>query len=110
MAVPDGCGGAGRHPGNSPERERGRRRWQRHVGETEKTGGDAAVGGVGILRALQGLRGQHLLSVYLMTLDKETHCLKYVRQQAMSPKKIPFICDREVWEHCTFYHSCPTLN
>lgn len=89
MAAPDGCGGAGRHPGNSPETERGRRRWQRHEGETEKTGGDvAAADGVGILRALQGLRGQHLLSVYLMTLNKETNCLNYVKEQATSPKKI----------------------
>lgn len=74
MAVPDGCGGAGRHPGNSPERERGRRRRQRHESETEKVGDGAAVGGAEILQALQGSRGQHLLSVYLMTLDKgRTH-------------------------------------
>lgn len=69
MAVPDGCGGAVRHPGNSPERERGRRRLQRHVGETETIGGGgggdaAAADDVGILQDLPGLRGQHLLTVY----------------------------------------------
>lgn len=72
MAVPDGSGGAARHPSNSPERERGRRRRQSRGSETEKTGDGAAVGGAGILRVLQGSRGQHLLSGYLMTLDKDT--------------------------------------
>lgn len=79
MAVPDGCGGAGRHPGNSPERERGRRKWQRRAGETEKVGDGAAAGGAGNLQALQGLRGQHLSSVSQMTLDIEKH-LNYVEQ------------------------------
>lgn len=72
MAVPDGSGGAGRHPGNSPERGRGRRRKQSHGSETEKVGDGAAAGGAGILQALQGSRGQHLLSGYLMNLVKET--------------------------------------
>lgn len=72
MAVPDGSGGAERHPGNSPERERGRRWKQNHGSETEKAGDGAAAGGVGILQALQKLKGQHLLSGYQMTLVEET--------------------------------------
>lgn len=72
MAVPGGSGGAGRHPGNSPERGRGRRRKQSRGSETERIGDGAAAGGAGILQALQGPRGQHLLSGYLMTLVKET--------------------------------------
>lgn len=71
MAVRDESGGAGMHPGNSPERWRGRRRKQSHGSETEKVGG-AAAGGVESLRALQRSIGQYLLSGYLMTLDKET--------------------------------------
>lgn len=73
MAVPDGSGGAGRHPGNSPEWGRGRRRKQSRGSETEKVGdGAAAVDGAGIHQALQGSRGQHLLSGYLMNLVKDT--------------------------------------
>ncbi len=71
MAAPDGSGGAGRHPGNSPEREKGRRRKQSRGSETERAGDGAAAGGAGILQALQRLRGQHLLSGYQMTLAKE---------------------------------------
>lgn len=71
MAVSDGSGGAGRHPGKNPERGRGRRRKQSRGNETEEVGDGAAAGGAGILQALQGSRGQHLLSGYLMTLVKE---------------------------------------
>lgn len=81
MAVPDGSGGAGRHPGNSPERGRGRRRKRSHGSETAKVGDGAAAGGAGIHRALQRLRGQHLLSGYLMTLVKDIEnycCVLYV--------------------------------
>lgn len=73
MAVPDGRGEEGMHPGNSPERERGRRMKQRHGSETEKLGDGVAAGGVETLLALQRLRGPHLLSVYLMTLMNKKH-------------------------------------
>lgn len=75
MAVPDGSGGAGRHPGNSPGRGRGRRRRQSRESETEKVGDGVAAGGAVIRRALQGSRGHRLLSEYLMTLVKETAIL-----------------------------------
>lgn len=71
MVAPDGSGGAGRHPGNSPGRGRGRWRRQSRESETEKVGDGAAACGAGIRRDLQGSKG-HLLSGYLMTLDKET--------------------------------------
>lgn len=71
MAEPEGIGGAGRHPGNCPERGRGRRRKQSHGSEIVKVGDGAAAGGAWILHALQGWRGLHLLSGYLMTLVKE---------------------------------------
>lgn len=71
MAVPDGSGGAGRHPGNSPERGRGRRRKRSRGSETVRVGDGAAAGGARSLQALQGSRGQHLLFGYLMTLVKE---------------------------------------
>lgn len=72
MAVRDGSGGAVMHPGNSPERGRGRRRKQSCGSETEKAGDGTADGGAEILLALQRSRGQYLLSGYLMTLVKET--------------------------------------
>lgn len=71
MAVPDGSGGARRHPGNSPGRGRGRQRRQSRGSETEMVGDGAAAGGAWIRQALQGSRGHHLLSGYLMTLVKE---------------------------------------
>lgn len=72
MAVHDESGGAGMHPGNSPERWRDRRRKQSHGSETEKVGDGAAVGGAESLRALQRSIGQYLLSGYLMTLVNKT--------------------------------------
>lgn len=70
MAVPDGSGGAERHPGNSPERGRGRRKKRSRGSETVKVGDGAAAGCVQIPQALQGARGQHLLSGHLMSLVK----------------------------------------
>lgn len=68
MAVPDGNGGAGRHPGNSPVRGRGRRRKRSHGSGTWRVGGDgAAAGGAWVRQALQGVRGQRLSSGYPMT-------------------------------------------
>lgn len=73
MAVPDGSGGAGRHPRNSPERGRDRRRKRQSRGsETGKVGDGAAAGGAAILRVLQRSRGRHLLFGYLMTLEEKT--------------------------------------
>lgn len=72
MAVPGGSGGAGKHPGNSPERERGRRRRQSHGSEIKKFGDGAVAGGAGILQAHQRSGGPHLLSEYPLTLDKDT--------------------------------------
>ena len=72
MAVLDRSGGAGRHPDKSPERGRGRRRRRQScASEKVKVGDGAAAGGAWILRALQGARGQCLLTGYLMTLVKE---------------------------------------
>lgn len=53
MAVHDESGGAGMHPGNSPERWRDRRRKQSRGSETETVGDGAAAGGAESLRALQ---------------------------------------------------------
>lgn len=79
MAVSDGNGGAGRYPGNSPERGRGGKRKLNRGSETEKVGDGAAVGGAVIPRALQRSREKHLLSGYLMTLsNKEIISAMYV--------------------------------
>lgn len=72
MAVCDGSGGAVMHPGNSPERGRGRRTKQSRGSETEKAGDGTAAGGEESLQALQRSRGQYLSSGQPMTLATET--------------------------------------
>lgn len=75
MVVHDESGGAGMYPGNGPVRGDDMKKKQNHGSETQKAGvgdGTAAVaaGGAETLQALQRLRGQQLLSGYLMTLVK----------------------------------------
>ena len=57
MAVLDGSGGAGRHQGNSPEMQTGRRRRLSCERETERAGEGAAADGAEILQALQRVGG-----------------------------------------------------
>lgn len=70
--MPDGSCETVRHPGNTPERERGRMRRLSCGSETEKTDDGAVGGGAGILQVLLRLGVQHPLSGYLMTLRRET--------------------------------------
>lgn len=93
MAAPGGSGGAGRRPGNSPERERGRRRRRpSHGSETETFGDGAVAGGAGILRAHQRLGGQRLLSEYPMNLDRDTTNLLLLGHPLPPP---PFLSSTE---------------
>lgn len=58
MVASDRSGGAGRLPGNNPEREKGKKRWPSYGSETEKVvGDDDAAGDAGFHLGLQRLEG-----------------------------------------------------